>query len=201
MSRQWRFEYRPHNLEPHDPDQRVVRLPRVADRERDLGGEHGPVAIKTAGLVGFWLLFLGAYLAICAIMATLMARSPVELARSFALTLVPIAIGYHVAHYLVFLLIQGQYIVPLASDPFGKGWNLFGTAGYRVDIAIVGGGAGMALAAFLSPGKNLDGAVERVGRRSPEAVFTTSLEACVVEGNADRAAFQDQAGADGIARA
>src|SRR5713226_3395963 len=52
--------------------------------------------------------------------------------------LVPIAIGYHVAHYLVFLLIQGQYIVPLVSDPFGKGWNLFGTAGYRVDIAIIG---------------------------------------------------------------
>jgi hypothetical protein len=101
-------------------------------------GEHDSIAIKTAGLVGFWLLFLGAYLAICAIMATLMARSPMELARSFALTLVPIAIGYHVAHYLVFLLIQGQYIVPLASDPFGKGWNLFGTAGYRVDIAIVG---------------------------------------------------------------
>jgi hypothetical protein len=101
-------------------------------------GAHDSVAIKTAGLVGFWLLFLGAYLAICAIMATLMARSPLELARSFALTLVPIAIGYHVAHYLVFLLIQGQYIVPLASDPFGKGWNLFGTAGYRVDIAIVG---------------------------------------------------------------
>ena len=50
----------------------------------------------------------------------------------------PIAIGYHVAHYLVFLLIQGQYIIPLVSDPFGYGWNLFGTAGYRVDIAIVG---------------------------------------------------------------
>ena len=42
------------------------------------------------------------------------------------------------AHYLVFLLIQGQYIIPLISDPFGYGWNLFGTAGYRVDIAIVG---------------------------------------------------------------
>src|SRR5260370_34437788 len=80
-------------------------------------GAHDSVAIKTAGLVGFWLLFLGAYLAICAIMATLMARSPVELARSFALTLVPIAIGSHLAHYLVFLLIQGHYIVPLASHP------------------------------------------------------------------------------------
>src|SRR5262249_28861734 len=56
---------------------------------------------------------------------------------SFAFTLVPIAIGYHFAHYFTFLLVQGQYIIPLASDPFGFGWNLFGTAGYRVDIAIV----------------------------------------------------------------
>ena len=46
---------------------------------------------------------------------------PLEIARSFALTLVPIAIGYHVAHYLVFLLVQGQYIIPLLSDPFGCG--------------------------------------------------------------------------------
>ena len=60
------------------------------------------------------------------------------MARSFAFTLVPIAIGYHLAHYLTFLLVQGQYIIPLLSDPFGWGWNLFGTAGYRVDIAIVG---------------------------------------------------------------
>src|SRR5262249_14242896 len=40
--------------------------------------------------------------------------------------------------YLTFLVIQGQYIIPLASDPLGFGWNLFGTASYRVDIAIVG---------------------------------------------------------------
>jgi hypothetical protein len=64
--------------------------------------------------------------------------APLDVARRFALTLVPIAIGYHVAHYLVFLLVQGQYIVPLLSDPFGWGWNLVGTAGYRVDIAVAG---------------------------------------------------------------
>src|SRR5260370_40239067 len=64
--------------------------------------------------------------------------SPFEMARNFVLTVVPIAIGYHLAHFLTFLLIQGQYIIPLVSDPFGFGWNLFGTAGYRVDIAIVG---------------------------------------------------------------
>jgi hypothetical protein len=103
-------------------------------------GADDTIVIRTAGLVGLWLLFVGVYLAICAIAAALVASSgsPLELGRSFALTLVPIAIGYHVAHYLTFLLIQGQYIVPLVSDPFGYGWNLFGTAGYRVDIGIVG---------------------------------------------------------------
>src|SRR6202040_4210717 len=35
-------------------------------------------------------------------------------------------------------LIQGQYIIPLASDPFGFGWDLFGTAAHRVDITVVG---------------------------------------------------------------
>ena len=96
--------------------------------------------IKSVGLVAFWLLFLGAYLGICAVMSRVASGRPrpLEVARSFALTLVPIAIGYHVAHYLVFLLVQGQYIVPLLSDPFGRGWNLFGTAGYRVDIALAG---------------------------------------------------------------
>ncbi len=42
------------------------------------------------------------------------------------------------AHYLAYLLTQGQYIIPLISDPFGYGWNLVGTAGYRIDITIVG---------------------------------------------------------------
>jgi hypothetical protein len=96
-------------------------------------------AVRTAGLVAFWLVFFGAYVGVGAVMSTVTAGrlSPLAMARSFAFTLVPIAIGYHLAHYLTFLLIQGQYIIPLASDPFGFGWNLFGTAGYRVDIAIV----------------------------------------------------------------
>jgi hypothetical protein len=104
-----------------------------------LGGQ-APTVIKSAGLLAFWLLFLGAYLGISWVMSRVASGhpSPLEVARSFALTLVPIAIGYHVAHYLTFLLVQGQYIIPLLSDPFGRGWNLFGTAGYRVDIALAG---------------------------------------------------------------
>lgn len=103
-------------------------------------GDTAFILIRTVGLIGFWLVFLGAFIAASALMSAVTRPRllPLEMARSFALTLVPIAIGYHLAHYLTYLLIQGQYIIPLASDPFGFGWNLFGTAGYRVDIAVVG---------------------------------------------------------------
>ncbi len=60
--------------------------------------------------------------------------------RQFVLSLVPIAIAYHLAHYLSYLLIQGQAIIPLASDPLGFGWNLLGTADRAPDIGIVDAG-------------------------------------------------------------
>ena len=104
-----------------------------------LFGDLKLMALRTAGLLVFWLIFFTAYVWVSGLMSLTIAGalSTLGLARSFALTLVPIAIGYHLAHYLTFLLIQGQYIIPLVSDPFGYGWNLFGTAGYRVDIGIV----------------------------------------------------------------
>ncbi len=65
-------------------------------------------------------------------------QTPVgEAACAFVLTLVPIAAAYHLAHYFSLLATAGQFIIPLASDPFGFGWNVFGTAGYKVDLGIV----------------------------------------------------------------
>lgn len=123
----------------------VLGAPEWGNLEKTLAaylpaGDFGFMAVRTAGLVAFWLVFFGAYVAVAAAMSAMTAGrlSPLDMARNFVFTLVPIAIGYHVAHYLTFLLIQGQYIIPLISDPFGFGWNLFGTAGYRVDIATVG---------------------------------------------------------------
>ena len=52
-------------------------------------------------------------------------------------SLVPIAVAYHLAHYASLLLTTGQFIIPLASDPFGWGWDLFGTRGRTVDLGIV----------------------------------------------------------------
>ena len=103
-------------------------------------GDAASAVIRTVGLAAFWILFFGAYIAVSAIMSVIVSgsRSTWEIARIFAITLVPIAIAYHLAHYLSYFLVQGQYIVPLLSDPFGLGWNLFGTAGYRIDIGLVG---------------------------------------------------------------
>ena len=45
----------------------------------------------------------------------------------------PIAAGYLIAHYLTYLLIDGQLIVVAISDPLQRGWDLFGTAFYQAD--------------------------------------------------------------------
>ena len=45
--------------------------------------------------------------------------------------LVPVAVGYLVAHYLTYLLVEGQRLVVAISDPFQQGWDLFGTVTYE----------------------------------------------------------------------
>jgi len=45
------------------------------------------------------------------------------------------------AHYLTFLVFNGQAIVFLASDPLGDGANIFGTADNQVDYGVIGANA------------------------------------------------------------
>lgn len=51
--------------------------------------------------------------------------------------LVPVALGYLVAHYLTLLLFDGQRIAVALSDPFQQGWDLLGTAYWQVDHGLV----------------------------------------------------------------
>ncbi len=57
---------------------------------------------------------------------------------AFIHTLVPIAVVYVLAHYLSFLVFNGQAIAYLASDPLGQGWDLFGTASSAIDFSVLG---------------------------------------------------------------
>ena len=63
-----------------------------------------------------------------------------ELARSFAHTLIPIALAYLIAHYFSLLVFQEQaQFTYLLSDPLGNGHtDLFGTASSGVNYGLIG---------------------------------------------------------------
>ncbi|RJL24860.1 hypothetical protein D5H75_28715 [Bailinhaonella thermotolerans] len=84
------------------------------------------VAAGTLGLLGCVAFVAALYLAA--------ARGR---AARFSATLLPIALGYTVAHYFSFFLLEGQMTVILASDPFGTGLDLLGLSGNRVDYRLL----------------------------------------------------------------
>ncbi len=92
--------------------------------------------IASATLAAFPVIFAAAFwLTAWAMVRVSEKPLPVtDAACAFVLTLVPIAVAYHLAHYFSLLVTAGQFMIPLVSDPFGFGWNLFGTAGYKVDL-------------------------------------------------------------------
>jgi len=49
--------------------------------------------------------------------------------KAFAYSVLPIALFYHLAHNGMHFFMEAQHILPVLSDPFGWGWDLFGTAG------------------------------------------------------------------------
>ncbi len=60
-----------------------------------------------------------------------------DFAVIFGASLVPILVGYDLAHYFSLLLLEGQAFLALISDPLGRGWNLFGTVDYAVNWTLV----------------------------------------------------------------
>jgi hypothetical protein len=96
-------------------------------------------AIKTLALIAAPLIAFAVYTLFCAL--TALADRGVttgQAMRAFALSLLPIAIAYHLSHYISYLLLAGQFVIPMSSDPFGVGWNLFGTTGYVMNMGIIG---------------------------------------------------------------
>ena len=95
---------------------------------------------NTLGLLALPLLFLAVYLSFVKLIQ-LFGSGYVpfgRLAAAYVYTLVPIAVVYQVAHYYTYLLTRGQATIALVSDPFGRGWDIFGTAGYKIDAGLVG---------------------------------------------------------------
>jgi hypothetical protein len=100
--------------------------------------QDSAILSKTIGLAAAILVIGGFYSLGCAGAKSVGGGfSALDLRRRFIHTLVPIAVVYVLAHYLTFLVFQGQAMAYLASDPFGEGWDLFGTADAAIDYSIL----------------------------------------------------------------
>jgi hypothetical protein len=103
------------------------------DRLFGAESEGGAFALNLLGVAAAVALVLVAFVAAIEV-ARRIGSERRRLEQAFVGSLIPIALAYVVAHYLSLLLVQGQLAIPLASDPFGFGWDLFGTLDYRVNV-------------------------------------------------------------------
>lgn len=103
--------------------------------------QPGNALLGTAGLLGsvalVTVLFVGATRARQATRTAVRAATGVSVPALFTHSLLPIVLGYTVAHYFSFLVFQGQAGYLLAADPFGLGWSLFGPPGRAIDYRVV----------------------------------------------------------------
>jgi hypothetical protein len=103
------------------------------DRLFRIESEAGAFAFSLLGLATGVAIVGAAFVAAIEIARRIGGRHE-RLESAFAGTLIPIALAYVVAHYVTLLLVQGQLAIPLASDPLGFGWDLFGTLDYRINV-------------------------------------------------------------------
>lgn len=110
---------------------------------------HFPGRSAVVGPNSFGLVLTWAILAAALLTAVLLGQRVAESRISFRIaagalvwSIIPISLAYHFSHYLVALLVNGQYAAAALSDPFSLGWNLFGTADLHVEAAIASGHSG-----------------------------------------------------------
>lgn len=92
---------------------------------------------NTLGLIWMIALVALAYQVAIRVTAKLADRGVADMARAFVPSLIPIVFAYAVAHYFSNFLFEGQNFIVLASDPLGRGWDLFGTIDNAVNFRLV----------------------------------------------------------------
>jgi hypothetical protein len=88
---------------------------------------------ETLGLVAVVGIVTGAFAAAAALSGRGSRLPRVQLSREYAHTIVPIVMGYVVAHYWSLLVLVGQVTLIRLSDPLGTGANWLGTADRGID--------------------------------------------------------------------
>lgn len=107
--------------------------------DRGVSARDAQLVYGTFGLLAMVALAIGAFILLARI-ADIVGNLPRTSrfgpgAIAFAPSLIPIAIAYVVAHYFSYFWFQSQQVIRLASDPFGSGRDLFGTADFQTDYS------------------------------------------------------------------
>ncbi len=96
-----------------------------------------PVLLRTLGLLAVVALVGGLFADGTALAGRLGGVDPADLPGQFAHSLVPVALGYVVAHYWSLFVLEGQNAVLHLSDPLGTGADLLGVAGRAPDTTLL----------------------------------------------------------------
>jgi len=90
--------------------------------------------VNTGVMLGFCVLVGVTFTAATAAAAPRQGVRRADLPALFAHSVVPIVVGYMVAHYLTYFVETGQQTLIQLSDPLGNGANLLGTADWEVSF-------------------------------------------------------------------
>jgi len=99
-------------------------------------GELLVALAAVGGLLVAVLLVALAYVAACSL-ARGSVNAPRSLIPDFLRSLLPIAFVYLVAHYVTTVINTGQFVIPLLSDPLGRGWDLLGPIDYLPAVTVL----------------------------------------------------------------
>ncbi len=105
----------------------------------DFPGRSALAAVNTLGLLGGFAALIAGYGAAVWLGWRLTGR-PGRFSAAFgayAISILPIALGYHFAHYLTVFLVDVQYAAIAFNDPLGRGWDLFGLHGAHVTTSFL----------------------------------------------------------------
>lgn len=89
--------------------------------------DYSMTLLGTLALICFILFVLVTYSSATFLAGRLSDSSRTRLPGLFAHSVVPIAFGYVVAHYLTLFILEGQRTLIYLSDPLSNGANIFGT--------------------------------------------------------------------------
>lgn len=94
---------------------------------------------NSLGLLAMWAALAGVYVLAIALGRRLAAGDIgfAALSGHLVLSILPISIGYHLAHYVTVFLVNAQYAANALGDPFGLGWDMLGIGRLPITVSFL----------------------------------------------------------------